>query len=384
MTLAANPYWEKETRQAGLAFLATETWVSPEIVFEYPDILSHRKFGLRALDIFVNDFFAPQLDLTVEALTQAASSHDLLVAHHFVLAAPVVAQKTKIPFVTVTLAPGVMKSRYTAPAGADHHPFKTFIGEWVNRFLWELGEKWCQRIVRQTMDAFYQRHGLPSHTSYVFGTWSSECVLQLYSSHFAAPAPDYPTHYRQAGFCFRDQNGYSLSEEVLSFLRSGKKPWLFTLGTVAVFNPQQFYVEAIRAVEGSSERAILLVGREENRPLSIPDSVLVLDYLPHEVIMPYCKGVVHHCGIGGVAQSLRAGIPSVACPFAFDQPNNARRLEGLGVGVVLSKSSRTAKDFQRVFQKLEKMNAFEKAQQIGQKIRAEDGIARACEILEKI
>jgi len=41
---------------------------------------------------------------------------------------------------------------------------------------------------------------------------------------------------------------------------------------------------------------------------------------------------VHHGGIGTCAQGLRAGIPQLITPVFFDQPDNAARLEALGVG----------------------------------------------------
>jgi UDP:flavonoid glycosyltransferase YjiC (YdhE family) len=382
VTLAANPYWEKETVEAGVGFLATESYVSPDVIFDYPEILSHRQFGVRALDLFINEFFAPQLDLTVDVLSKAAAGHDLLVAHHFVLAAPVVAKKTKIPFATVTLAPGVIRSRYTAPAGADHQPFQGRFGEWVNDLFWSLGARWCQRVVRKTMDAFYRRHGLSPESDYIFGTWSKERVLQLYSPHFAPPVPDYPPHFHQTGFCFKDSTEIGNDPELERFLKSGEKPWLFTLGTVAVFEPGNFYREAVESVRGTAERALLLVGREENIPPNLPSNVMAVKYAAHEKVMPDCKGVIHQCGIGGVGQSLRAGIPSIGCPFAFDQPNNAARLAGLGVGVVLNRNQRTARDFRAAFKRLAEMGAFRRARGIGEKIRNEEGILKACEVLE--
>ncbi|MES2309210.1 MAG: glycosyltransferase [Verrucomicrobiota bacterium] len=383
VTLGANPYWEEETRDQGVGFVATESYVSPDIVFDYPEILSHQQWGLKALDLFINQFFAPQLDLTVNVLSKEATTHDLLLAHHFVLAAPVVAQKTKIPFATAVLAPGVIRSRYTAPAGAYHHPFTGEIGEILNDLFWTLGAKWCQRVIRQTMDSFYQRQNLSPQSDYVFGTWSKELVLQLYSRHFAVSAPDYPPFFKQTGFCFKDSSEEKIDPALELFLKSGEKPWLFTLGTVAVLDPGSFYREAVDSVRGTSERALLLVGRTENIPEDLPLNVMAVAYAPHEKVMPYCKGVIHQCGVGGVGQSLRAGIPSVGCPYAFDQPNNAKRLEALGVGFVLNRKNRRAKDFRRAFEALSNMNAFEKAKGIGEKIRSESGIERSCEILEK-
>ncbi len=382
VTLGANPYWEKECQQAGIRFVATETFVSPEVIFDYPEILSHQKMGVKALDLFVKHFFAPQLDLSVEVLSQEAREHDLLIAHHFVLAAPVVVAKTAIPFVTVTLAPGVIRSRYTAAAGAYHQPFSGRIGEWVNDYFWQWGEKLCQKTVRPTLDLFYQRQGLAPHSNYLFGTWSDQLVLQLYSEHFALNPSDYPSHFYQTGFCFKEGESV-LNPELSDFLNSGEKPWLFTLGTVAIYEAGDFYREAVASIAGSSERAVLLIGREENRPENLPENVMAVLYAPHEKLMPYCKGVIHQCGVGGVGQAMRAGIPSVACPYAFDQPNNAMRLVGLGIAVVLRRNRRRARDFRNAFMKLQRMGAFEKAREIGVKVRSENGAQRACEIIEK-
>jgi UDP:flavonoid glycosyltransferase YjiC (YdhE family) len=57
--------------------------------------------------------------------------------------------------------------------------------------------------------------------------------------------------------------------------------------------------------------------------------------LPFAQIFPRCRAVVHHGGIGTAAQALAAGLPQLVVPRAHDQPDNARRLERLGVGARL-------------------------------------------------
>jgi rhamnosyltransferase subunit B len=44
---------------------------------------------------------------------------------------------------------------------------------------------------------------------------------------------------------------------------------------------------------------------------------------------------VHHGGIGSCAQALRAGLPQLLWPQAYDQHDNALRLQTLGVGLRL-------------------------------------------------
>ena len=40
--------------------------------------------------------------------------------------------------------------------------------------------------------------------------------------------------------------------------------------------------------------------------------------------------MVHHGGVGTTSQGLRAGIPTLIVPFAFDQPDNAAHAARLG------------------------------------------------------
>ena len=50
--------------------------------------------------------------------------------------------------------------------------------------------------------------------------------------------------------------------------------------------------------------------------------------------------VVHHGGAGTTAEGLRAGVPAVIVPFAFDQSFWGARVKALGLGP----GSNTAKE----------------------------------------
>jgi len=50
---------------------------------------------------------------------------------------------------------------------------------------------------------------------------------------------------------------------------------------------------------------------------------------------------VHHAGIGTSADALRVGIPQILLPFCYDQPDNATRLQRIGVGKMLSAGNLT-------------------------------------------
>jgi hypothetical protein len=60
---------------------------------------------------------------------------------------------------------------------------------------------------------------------------------------------------------------------------------------------------------------------------------IVEGFMPLRHVFARCSVVVHHGGAGTVQEALRAGVPQVICPFAFDQHHWAERLAWLGLGV---------------------------------------------------
>ncbi len=54
--------------------------------------------------------------------------------------------------------------------------------------------------------------------------------------------------------------------------------------------------------------------------------------MPFGKLLPHCAAIVHHGGIGTTSQALLAGIPQVIRPLAYDQFDNASRVESIGCG----------------------------------------------------
>ncbi len=96
--------------------------------------------------------------------------------------------------------------------------------------------------------------------------------------------------------------------------------------------------------------------------------------------------VIHHGGSGTTAFGLRAGVPSCAVPFVFDQFYWGQRISQLGVGPDPIPYKKLT--VERLREAIEvgvgspqiKQNAVE----LGQKIQKENGIETALGIIEKI
>ena len=147
-------------------------------------------------------------------------------------------------------------------------------------------------------------------------------------------------------------------------------------------NPEQRAEIALKALERSGQRGILLTGWGGLQPGDLPDSVLAVDSVPHDWLFPQMAAVVHHGGAGTTAAGLRAGTPTIVVPFFGDQPFWGRRIADLGVGPApipqkhfsverLAAAIRTATTDQAMRTQ---------TRQLSQRIRQEDGIARAVEV----
>ena len=384
VTLVGHPDWAEETKAAGLRFVSTNEPTRGDLIQNHPEIVSLKYGGLTSFHLLVHRGVVPSFDFTMAALLAEIDRHDVMVTHHFVLPAEVASDLTGIPRVTVSLAPGVIPSAYTLPGPHFGHSGNGIFSRIRNRFIWFMGQLCACVMVDPMVNSLRRKHGLPKTRNAVFGAHSSILNLQLYSEHFASRQPDWSAEKKYGGFCYYDPPGISaLAPELEEFLSRGEPPVLFTLGSTVVQNAGSFYHMAVEALESLGLRGILLIGPEENRPANLPNTILALPYAPYGLLMPRVCAVVHQCGIGTLSHTLRAGVPSIAYPFAFDQPNNARRIEALGVAEIILPGQRDVKHLREALQRLLAGEAPERARRLGEIIRAEDGVGKACDVLEE-
>jgi rhamnosyltransferase subunit B len=64
--------------------------------------------------------------------------------------------------------------------------------------------------------------------------------------------------------------------------------------------------------------------------------------VPLQDLLTRAAALVHHGGIGTVAEALRAGVPQLITPFAWDQFDNGARVAALGAGAVLPAANLSA------------------------------------------
>jgi UDP:flavonoid glycosyltransferase YjiC (YdhE family) len=221
----------------------------------------------------------------------------------------------------------------------------------------------------------------------------AERALGLYSPLLGALQPDFPSSAAIVGSTFYDRGqagADGLAPELERFLDQGPPPIVFTLGSAAVLQGEDFYAASLEAAGRLGRRAVLLVGPDAAARWAErtgPDA-LAVGYAPHSRLFPRAAAIVHHGGMGTTAQALRAGRPQLVVPFYADQPDNAARLVRLRVARTVPNRRYTARRATVELSSLLEDRAYaQAAASVSETVREEDGAAEAAaaiiEVLER-
>jgi UDP:flavonoid glycosyltransferase YjiC (YdhE family) len=108
----------------------------------------------------------------------------------------------------------------------------------------------------------------------------------------------------------------------------------------------------MKALEMLNARGIFLAPKTENLPERLPATIRAFPFLPLGKILPSCRAIVHHGGIGTLGQALKSGVPQLIRPLAFDQFDNAYRIAKRQLGSYLLARQYKAEN---IYQKLHAM-----------------------------
>jgi UDP:flavonoid glycosyltransferase YjiC (YdhE family) len=243
--------------------------------------------------------------------------------------------------------------------------------------------QWYSPFVRD----FRQRLGLPACSAARFyQALRSTPMLGAYSPSIIPHPADWPANIHVTGAFFLDQQAdWQPSPELKAFLEAGSPPVYVGFGSMAGRNPEKLARLILDALAISGQRGLLLTGWGGLRAGLVPDNVFVLDSAPHRWLFPRMAAVVHHGGAGTTAEGLRAGVPSVIVPFAFDQFFWGARIKELGLGPdpIPQKDLTADRLAEAIRISVTDAGMKQRANSCGAAIRAENGIGSAVEIIKQ-
>ena len=212
-------------------------------------------------------------------------------------------------------------------------------------------------------------------------------VLYGFSPSVIPFPADWKGNTHITGYWFVDEaEGWQPPSALIDFLQSGSPPVYIGFGSMSNRDPEQTANLIIEALSRVKQRAVLLSGWGGLQKENIPDSIFMIDSIPHSWLFPRVAAVVHHGGASTTAAGLRAGVPSIVIPFFGDQPFWGQRIADLGVGA--KPIPRQKLNVERLANAIQEVVTNEgihlRAATLGKQIQTEDGIASAVEIIGQL
>jgi UDP:flavonoid glycosyltransferase YjiC (YdhE family) len=115
----------------------------------------------------------------------------------------------------------------------------------------------------------------------------------------------------------------------------------------------------------------------------LPENIFRIDAAPHDWLFPRMQAVVHHGGAGTTAASLHAGLPTIIVPHLADQTFGGKRVAALGAGPapIPREKLTVARLASAIRAATSDTQMKQRAADLGTKIRGQDGIQRAVELI---
>jgi len=241
----------------------------------------------------------------------------------------------------------------------------------VNAMLW--------RAFRDKTNAARAMFKLPPRKA----VWTGHPMVYGVSPNLLPMPADWPANAHLSGQWLVRSPVWMPPPALANFLAAGEAPIYIGFGSMTGFDNTRLLDALIEAMAG--RRVLFYPGWSGIDPKALPDNFLAIGDTPHDWLFPRTAAVIHHGGSGTSHSAARAGVPSIVTPFAGDQFFWAERLRLAGVAPAAVDGRRPkAEAFSSALDLATAARMRNRAQVLGEAMRAESGVANAVVALERI
>jgi MGT family glycosyltransferase len=252
---------------------------------------------------------------------------------------------------------------------ADRSGWKAFRAEYerTHRDTWE------------RYNAFVVDSGAPPLPDLEFIHESEHLNLSVYPelADYQRSRPTAPTWHRLASSVRQTEEPWEVPESLrghgaLVYLSLG------SLGSADV----ELMKRLVSVLADSRHRYIVSKGPRADE-FDLPDNMWGETRVPQTNVIPRCDLVITHGGNNTTTEALHFGKPMIVLPLFWDQYDNAQRVHELGLGVRLDTYAFEDDQLRSAVDRLvADADLRARMDAVGQAIRAEDGLARAADLIE--
>ncbi|MBP7935546.1 MAG: glycosyltransferase family 1 protein [Phycisphaerae bacterium] len=382
VTVIVSEFFEQRVRGAGLGFAPLGSRQ------EYLDAFNNPHCGdeKASFAFFAGVVVPAMLRPTFKSIADRYQpGQTVVVACPLVFGARVAQEKLGVPLASIHLQPLMLRSSH-APPVIPALPRLRKIPRFIRPLTFRLLDTVLDRKLGPGINSFRAELGLAPVRRIMADWWNSpRRIIAMFPDWFAPPQPDWPPQTLMTTFPLYDAGDHQPTPpEAETFLAAGDPPLVFSTGS-NVGDWPGFFAASMDACRMLGRRGILMTRFRDHVPPNLPDNVRHFDYLPYRRLLPRCAAMVHHGGIGTLSQAMAAGIPQLITPLGLDQPDNAARLEHLGVGRSLHPDEYTAEAAARLLAELiDRPTVLAQCRELASRLRLTDPLSQACAAVEHL
>jgi UDP:flavonoid glycosyltransferase YjiC (YdhE family) len=167
-------------------------------------------------------------------------------------------------------------------------------------------------------------------------------------------------------------------------LESSKKLIYFSIGSLGHLELLKTF--ALKVYEQCN--LVVALGKEtKNSQLSLPDNVIIVDFVDADQLLVHCHALICHGGNGSLYQAIRHGVPIIIVSNHLEQYYGGWIMEKLGVGLAFLRTDIEKKGIDLLITGLFKILTLEKYKckslELSKLLNTSDGALEASLIIEK-
>jgi UDP:flavonoid glycosyltransferase YjiC (YdhE family) len=202
------------------------------------------------------------------------------------------------------------------------------------------------------------------------------------------PEPPLPTRPAPlfTGFWLEEHAGWQPDSELHAFLQ--RNPIVLSFSSQPLADPSAVLNLHARAALRLGRPLLVLCGwsglTDADLASDVPRSeVLLRQFAPMRMVCRQAACAIIHGGIGSLADALLAGCPMLVEPHGGDQFLNARQVLRTGIGAAADKDCLTETNLAHLLaERVLTPDVRARAEALSARMRLEDGLSRACELIE--
>lgn len=355
VAIITHSYFEKKIRQANIDFIPSDTIDEYKQLINDTTMIVSPKGNIEFLKRNI-----PNILPAYEKIKEYyIPNQTVIFGNLYGILSTIIAEKLDIPKIGIYLAEGfVLPERNVA-------------------FIYD--------YLKEDINKIRAKLGLNSPYNYRLFMQSAKKYIGLWPEWFYAEHLHGHENIEKIGFFVNWNQTEALPDEVVNLLNNEDKPILIYSGSNHAFVNSDFLNSTVKACEVLGQHAIF-VARHNKKviPDNLPKEIHVFDQLDFATLMPKVKFIIHHGGIGTVAQALASGLPQLILGGGLDRPSNGRSVNKLGVGEYLLPSQWKYENILSKLYTVTSQSVAENCSKISERMKKENPIEKLNTIINSV